>query len=280
MRSLIAAFLLFSGIGLQVSSAQSTDSDHDLSFYDGVYVASDGSSFEVMSASDTIRIIYSGNLFQFSDSKADERYVRAEKKSLDTITALIQDDRESLRKLFGAAPGSMDEYIESTSEIIAAEVDLSDQSLKLQVLGSVYRDEDSAFGFEDNGWGIQSFIRATWDSGDTSIRFVWDGVTGNLMHRGTGGYPPSISELVFSIRPPSRSWIRMFDPDDGISKRIREVDKSKRSSLIPARFVAYDSASNQTVSVRFRRESVDKTLRLEIGPLGSDSFQTAHRSTQ
>jgi len=278
MRSRIVAVLLFSGIVFQASSAQTIDTNHNLSLFDGVYLASDGSSFEVISAKNNLRIIYSGNLFDFSDSKVDERYVRAEQKSLDTIRALIRDDREVLSKLFGAAPGSMDDYIESTSEIIAAEVDLTDQSLKLQILGSVYRDEDSAFGFEDNGWGIQSFILATWDSGESSIRFVWDGITGDLMHRGTGGFPPSISELEFSIRPPSRSWIRMFDPEDGLSKRIREVDGSRRSSLIPARFVAYDLASNQSVSVRFRRESIDGPMRLEIGPLGSDLFRSASRS--
>ena len=86
------------------------------------------------------------------------------------------------------------------------------------------------------------------------------------------------STLTFKPRSPSRSWIRAYNPSSNVILRLREVERDKRSSMIVARFIAYDITTHNTLGIRFRKTSADGKMMLQLGPLGSAVAVTGVRN--
>jgi len=271
-------FLFLSTILVRDISAQEPHHGFDLSIYEGSYILPDGDSLFVIVAGDGLAIeMPGGNLFRFSDYRADSRILEVERRTLELMDAMVQGDRSRIAALFGSSSGPMEEYISSTLEIISPAFAEDAESSRYEVVATVYRDEDSDYGFEDSGWGWQTYIRFFDGPEDVMVRLVWDGVSGSLMHRGIGGTPPIATRLHFELRNPARSWIRAYDPSTQTTKRLREVERSSRSRMTPARFSAYDVDTHQTVGLRFRRDMPEDSMRIEIGPLGSEVQRVGYR---
>lgn len=209
--------------------------------------------------------------------RADTRVLESEQKTRDLMDATIAGDRQKIATLFGASNGPMKDYIDHYLNVISGALKANPNHSRYKIIATAYRDEDSANGFEDDGWGWETYVRFEGSQKDIVIRVVWHGISGHHMHTGIDKKPPSASSLRFKQRLPSRSWIRAYSPDSGTILRIREVAKEKRSLMIPARFVSYDIATHNTVGVRFRREKKDGPMRIEIGPLGSKILVVGER---
>ncbi len=251
----------------------------DFSVYEGAYSLSDGRKITVNAMPGGVRLhLENGDLFQYSDYKMDERVLFIEEKTMDLISATILNDREKIKVLFGDSNGSMSDYIDNYYQLVGDLITGSSNNIEYETVTTVYRDEDSDYGFEDNGWGWETYVSISDGDQKNTIRIVWDGITGNHMHTGTGKEIPTTSSLVFMARSPSRSWIRALDPGSHTIKRIREVEREKRSSMIPARFVAYDINTHQTVGIRFRKEATSDAMKMHIGPLGSELLEIGVRS--
>lgn len=269
---------LVASVAVNICSAQEPASGSDFDVYAGTYVLTGGDTLIVAASGDGLVIeMPHGNLFRFSDHRADSRVIAIEHKTRQLMDSMIRGDRSRMAELIGASPGPMEEYIESTLDIISPAFAANATASRYEISATVYRDEDSDYGFEDEGWGWQTFVRFFGHSEDVVVRIVWDGGTGFLMHRGIGGTPPAATRLSFRPRKPARSWIRAYDPDTQTIKRLREVDRSNRVAMTPARFVAYDVETHQTIGVRFRRDILDDRMRIETGPLGSQILVAGFR---
>lgn len=241
------------------------------SVYSGTYSLSNGDKLVVKAEGEKLVMkSLTGNLLDYSDSGADARVIYFEQKTFDLMEASVKDDRKKIAELFGASNGPMDQYIENYLEIISEALSLNSGNPHFEIIGTVYRDEDSNYGFEDGSWGWECYVRFTGGNDENkTVRVVWDGVSGNNMHRGIGKVPPVINELVFEPRLPSRSWIRAYSPDTKTILRVREVERELRKNMVPARFVAYDISTHNTIGIRFRKAESDQKMQIEIGPLNS-----------
>ena len=259
-------------------SAQDARPTTDLAAYQGTYLLPNGDSLIVEAwRSGLIIRMPGGDLFQFSDRRSDSRVLAVETQSRALIEALADRDQQRIADLIGGSNGPIAEAVSSLIEVTAPAFQVRAGESPFRVISTVYRDEDSDHGFDDDGWGWQTFLQFDGDPDDVVVRFVWDGSSGILMHWGIGGEPPRADSLRFEPRAPSRSWIRAFDPATETTRRIREVEREARASMIPARFSAYDVDSHQTVGIRFRRVSPEDPMRIEIGPLPTAYVRTGYR---
>lgn len=262
----------------QCVSAQDARPTPDLAVYEGTYLLPNGDSLLVEAWRSGLMIrMPGGDLFQFSDRRSDSRVLAVEARSRALIEALADRDRQRIADLIGGSNGPSAEAVSSVIEVTAPAFQARAGESPFRVISTVYRDEDSDHGFEDDGWGWQTFLQFDGDPDDLVVRFVWDGSSGILMHWGTGGEPPRADSLRFEPRAPSRSWIRAFDPATETTRRLREVERETRASMIPARFSAYDVGSHQTVGVRFRKASPGGPMRIQIGPLPTADARTGYR---
>jgi hypothetical protein len=242
----------------------------------GSYVLPTGDSIRVEFTDGSLTVDWpGGDLFRLSDARKDSRVLAVEAKSVRLMAALARRDRDAIAGLMITSPGTMSAYIDATLELLSPALNdkNSVDDSEVELLGTVYRDEDSEFGFGDDGWGWQVYLRIVSPMGGETVRLVWDGVSGALMHRGTGGEPPSTSRLIFTPRRPGRSWIRVYDPPSGTTPMLREVDAAHRALTFPARFVAYDVDTHHSVGLRFRRAAPGDPMVLEIGPLTGGGIQ-------
>ena len=259
------------------ASTQEAAAGERFSIYSGVYVLPSGDSLIVESEGEALLIeMPGGNLYRFSDFRTDSRVLAVEQKTRELMDATVAGDRARIAFLFGASSGPMDEYIDSYLEVMSEALAAHPEHSRYEIDATEYRDEDSDYGFGDSGWGWQTYIRFFGTTEDVFARIVWDGLTGNNMHRGIGGSPAVAPRLRFMPRAPRSSWIRTYDPNSATILRVREVEHPGREQMIPARFIAYDVATHHTVGVRFRKDSPDEAMRIEIGPLGSEIQTVGH----
>ena len=278
MRTLLLLSLVAGLTSTQCASDHDAMSPPDLSVYQGTYRLPNGDSLMVRAEEDGLVIRMPGeDLFQFSDHRADSRVLAIEAKSQALIEALADRNRLRIADLMGGSNGPIEDAVSNLLEVTSPAFQTLKSASPYEVIGTVYRDEDSNHGFEDDGWGWQIFLRFDGDPDDVVVRLVWDGPSGILMHWGTVGEPPTADSLRFESRAPSRSWIRAFDPTTKTIRRLREMERETRASMIPARFSAYDVNSHQTVGVRFRKESPEAPMRVEIGPLPTTPARTGYR---
>jgi len=242
--------------------------------FDGTYELEDGRTLVVRAGGEGLVLSSRAlDLFAFSELRADARVRAVERRSRELALALAAGDRRAVETLVG--PGAVDgvpRFLELWDELA-----LGEELRGVEALGTGYRDEDAERGFSDDGWGWETFLRASFGGRERTLRFVWDGRSGELVHAGLDKELPRAGELAFAPRRPARSWIRVFDPGSGTTLRLRELPADARSAALPARFVAYDVDTHQTVGVRFRREDPGAAMRLELGPLGSPISVAATR---
>ncbi|WP_448570052.1 hypothetical protein [Thalassotalea ganghwensis] len=246
--------------------------------YDGIYKLTDGRNVTVTSTNEELLLaIDSGSLLEFADIRADSRVIAIEEKTAQLMNSTILNNRKRIAELFVKSPGNMDDYIDGYFDVIAPALALKPKLSEFEVINTTYRDEDSDYGYGDKSWGWETFTQFARGDKEVMVRIVWDGVSGHNVHRGTGKLPVVKEELNFKPRKPSRSWVRVYSPDTQKIQMVRELPREQRKSVIPARFIAYDIDTHNTVGIRFRKENDDANMVMEIGPLGSDILKSAHR---
>lgn len=244
----------------------------------GTYQLADGRTLTIVPHSDRINASLSeGSFLDYADNRIDPRLLAVEARTAELMDASIAADLGKVAQLLGVHPIDDLPYIEGHMEIIAAALAAYREHGEYQVVATTYRDEDSDYGFEDQSWGWETYVRFEAGEEDEYVRISWDGMSGLNMHRGTGRMPPELGELAFTPRAPSRSWIRVYDPKAGITQRVREMAREDRDLAIPARFIAYDIDTHVTVGIRFRKPEADGAMHVEIGPLGSDVLVMGER---
>jgi len=250
----------------------------NLDVYSGNYSLVDGKTFVVIASEDRLEIKGVGiNLFSMSDSRVDPRITAIEQRSIALIKATLNGDRGNIAKIMDFSGESLNEYVDNYLNVMAIVINDKNRVTDIKPTLTVYRDEDSDHGFEDNSWGWETYINIATSSTSHTVRLVWDGYTNKHMHTGMGKETPYRNVMNFLIRKPSRSWIRVYDPSSQTIKRLREIEEVKRADAIPARFVAYDVDTHQSVAVRFRKNSQSANMSIEVGPLGSALVKTGVR---
>lgn len=249
-----------------------------INVYDGLYELENNQTLKVFTKNDKLVVKLIGqNLLDYSDSRVDSRVRKIEGKTKDLIEATLANNRKKISELFIESNGAMEEYIDGYFETMKPVINSNPEQTAYKIISTIYRDEDSNYGFGDQGWGWETYILFQNNNKDIFVRIVWDGITGKNVHRGgIGKLPPKKEELEFSIRKPSRSWIKAYDPSSQTIVRVREVDKSKRMNMIPARFIAYDIDTHSTIGIRFRKEK-KSPMSIELGPLGSNIIVKGHK---
>jgi hypothetical protein len=236
--------------------------------FEGTYVGPDDSSIDVSAQADGLMLRTNGfDFLRHSDLRSDARVLACEAKTSDLIEASRTGDSQRIAELFQQSSGDTAARVRHYHETFADIFFSGDPPDSFELLGTLYRDEDAKHGFSDAGFGWETFARLVWSERERTIRFVWDGTSGEIQHQGFDKQLPRASELVFAPRAPARSWIHVYDPATGTTPMIREVQRERRAALMPTRFVAYDVDANQTVSMRFRRLDTDAPMTLELGPL-------------
>lgn len=269
-----------------LSSCQTKDNQietktiNKYSIYDGIYQSKEGIEFTV-SAKDSILIIStdSVNLYTYSDSWADERIQKCNSKSIELIEATIQNDRKKISTLFGDSPIDMDDYVEQYLSMHKDVLLAFPKPVKWKVETTFYVDEISNHGHESNDWRWTTYCSVYWEDGRSQIvRYNWQPKTYFIDEWGLDKPVPFKNKMFFNPRFPFRSRINVYDPKTNTTKLLRDIDKADRESAIPARFVAYDTDINQTVSVRFRILD-DGEQYLEIGPIDVSLLVKANKKT-
>jgi len=240
--------------------------------YEGIYKLDNNLIVEVIAVNGKLKIkLNNGNLLDYSDTKTDVRVLEVERKTRELIQATIENDRKKIAELFIKSPVDTDmkDFIDGFIDVMQPALKANPDRTDFQIITTIYRDEDSNYGFEDEGWGWETYILFKGIEKNIYARIIWDGPTGKHIHRGIAKSPPIKSELEFSVRLPSRSWIKAYDPKSQTITKLRDVSKNETPDMIPARFVAYDIETHNTVGVRFRKNEKHLPMRIEIGPLGS-----------
>ena len=246
--------------------------------FDGTYRTSDGTAFYVKSKDAALDISTDSiNLYDYSDSWADERVQKCNQKSLQLIQATIDNDKEKLKALFGDSPMDMDQYVEQYLSMHKDVLLASPKSIKYEIANTFYVDEISNHGHEPDGWRWTSYCWVYWEDGSRKIiRYNWQPKTYFIDEWGLDKPLPFKQKMTFSPRDPFRSRINVYDPTSGTTKLLRNIDKADRGSAIPARFVSYNTEINQTVSVRFRILE-NGAQYMEIGAIEEDLLVRADK---
>ena len=258
----------------------SNDRSAIYSIFEGVYKSKDGIIFYV-EAKDSLLIISTDsiNLYKYSDSWADERVQKCNEKTIKLIEATVSNDRETIKALFGDSPIDMDDYVDNYLSMHKEVLLASPKPLKYQIENTFYVDEISNHGHEPNGWRWTTYTKIYWADGRNQIvRFNWQPKTYFIDEWGLDKPIPFKQRMTFLPRPPFRSRINVYNPKEGLTLLLREIDKKERPNSIPARFVSYNIEINQTVSVRFRilEEGIHF---MEIGPIENELLIKANKIT-
>lgn len=276
MKSTLAliALFLFSSLTFAIET-------NDFKVFGGKYKLPDGRYISVIPNHDGLSLqIDSGSLLEFADINADSRVLAIKKKTSDILNAAINGDRTRVAELLQKSPGKMEDYVDSFFDVLEPALNLKPKLNEFRTVSVTYRDEDSEYGFADKSWGWETFTTFSKNNKEVIVRLVWDGILGHNVHRGTGKFPISKDTLEFQARKPSRSWIRVYSPETKQIQMVRELPRESRKNIVPARFIAYDIDTHNTVGIRFRMQETAASMRLEIGPLGSDIFTSANRVSQ
>lgn len=272
--------LLAAALAVLLTAAQDDGASPSPGFdmFAGAYALEDGRVLTVEARpGGLVATLDAGSLLDYADTRGDSRVLDVEARTTALMTATLAGQRDRVAALLGDADPASPDYVAGHFEVMAPMIDAYERHGRFEIAATVYRDEDSDNGFEDQGWGWEVFIRFEAGDEDAFARLVWDGNDGRNTHRGSGRAPPRLSALSFDPRAPSRSWIRVYDPHTQTTRRLREMPREHRMDAIPARFVAYDIAVHDTVSMRFRRPDPSAAMRVEIGPLGSDALTVGQR---
>lgn len=242
----------------------------NLSIYEGRYKLNNNEIVEVVAENDTLKIkLKNGNLLDYSDTKVDSRVIDIERKTNELIQATIANERNKIADLFIESNGDMNDYIDGFIDVMQPALKATPDRTEFKIITTIYRDEDSNYGFDSESWGWETYILFKGIENDVYSRIIWDGPTGKHIHKGIGKYPPVKNQLEFLVRLPNRSWIKAYDPKSDKIIKLRDVSKNDRKNMIPARFIAYDIETHNTVGVRFRKTDKQLPMVIEIGPLGS-----------
>ena len=276
---LLFAFTILSSCQTKDNEIE-TNSINQYSIFNGIYQSETGIEFTV-NAKDSILIIStdSVNLYKYSDSWADERVQKCNSKSIELIEATIQNDRKKIAALFGDSPIDMNDYVEQYLSIHKDVLLASPKPIKLEVENTFYVDEISNHGHESDGWRWTTYCRVYWEDGRNQIvRYNWQPKTYFIDEWGLDKPVPFKSQMLFKPRFPFRSRVNVYDPKTNTTKLLRNIDKPDRENAIPARFVAYNTEINQTVSVRFRILDNGEHY-MEIGPIDNSLLVKANKKT-
>ncbi|WKK67014.1 hypothetical protein [Lutimonas zeaxanthinifaciens] len=257
-----------------------TESINKYSIFNGIYQSETGVEFFV-SAKDSMLSITtdSRNLYKYSDSWADERIQKCNSKSIELIEATIQNDKIKIAEIFGDSPIDMDDYIEQYLSMHKEVLLANPKPTKYVIENTFYIDEISNHGHESNGWRWTTYCRVYWEDGRNQIvRYNWQPKTYFIDEWGLDKPVPFKSQMLFKPRFPFRSRINVYDPKTNTTKLLRNIDKPDREHAIPARFVAYNTEINQTVSVRFRILGSGEQY-MEIGPIEDSLLVKSKKKT-
>ena len=166
------------------------------------------------------------NLYQYADSRTDERVQKCNRKSIQLIEATVQRDKSKIKQLFGDSPMNMEDYVQQYLNMHKEVLLASLKPTKYEVANTFYIDEISNHGHKVNGWRWTTYCRVYWPNEQTRIvRYNWQPKTNYIDEWELDKPLPFKQMMTFRARPPFRSRIKVYDPKGSITRLLRNINK-------------------------------------------------------